>query len=138
MPYKDPEKRKEYHRKKSKKHCAKCVAEDPDYRKDKANKYRDKRIELKDQVYVKLGNKCSNPACQWLNPDGSRGCKDRRCLQIDHVFGGGTKENKRNRGNSYLRKVLEDIEGRYQLLCANCNWIKRTVNGEYNARIYKD
>lgn len=85
---------------------------------------------LKDKAYIRLGNKCSNPACQWLNLDGTRGCTDRRCLQIDHVNDDGSEERKIEgyyTDKVYL-SVLDDEEGRYQLLCANCNWIKRNQN----------
>lgn len=104
-------------------------------RKSKADKNWTRRQTLKDKLFKKLGDKCSNPACQWLNSDGTRGCTDRRCLQIDHVRGDGSKERKG--AESYYLKVLNDETGRYQLLCANCNWIKRRVNGEDNARLYK-
>lgn len=87
---------------------------------------------LRVKVLEKLGNKCSNPACQWLNADGSRGCIDSRCLQIDHVHGDGAKEQKGS--ETYYKKVLLDDSGSYQLLCANCNWIKRCVNKEYRKR----
>ena len=85
---------------------------------------------LRERILIKFGYKCSNPACQWLNADGSRGCTDKRCLQIDHVFGGGKQELKKISRDVYLRKVLADVDGLYQLLCANCNWIKRFTNEE--------
>lgn len=85
---------------------------------------------LKDKVYKKLGDKCSNPACQWLNADGTRGCTDRRCLQIDHVNGGGNKD-RRGCYITWYRKVFNDCSGAYQLICANCNWIKRAIRGEW-------
>jgi hypothetical protein len=72
----------------------------------------------KAQVFQLLGNKCSH--CSFC---------DVRALQIDHVAGGGSKERKRLNGIPFLEKVLKDIEatnGTYQLLCANCNWIKRS------------
>src|SRR5271157_497603 len=31
-----------------------------------------------------LGGRCADPDCAWVNEDGSRGCTDVRCLQIDH------------------------------------------------------
>lgn len=56
---------------------------------------------------------------------------EHRALQIDHVHGHGTKELKKLSLNcGYLKKVLADTEGNYQLLCANCNWIKRSENKE--------
>ena len=78
---------------------------------------------LKKQIFEKLGNCCSNPNCPI-----PRDKLDVRCLQIDHVHDNGSKEHKqfKSRNNSlYLRKVLEDKEGNYQLLCAYCNWLKR-------------
>lgn len=93
---------------------------------------RKRKAELRGRVLAKLGNKCANPACQWLNPDGTRGCTDPRCLQIDHVAGGGTHD-KLTLGHCQdvlHYRVLRDKIGQYQLLCANCNWIKRHVNGE--------
>ena len=88
--------------------------------------------DLKLLAHKKLGAKCSNPACQWLNPDGSRGCTDSRCLQIDHTRGGGYKDRveKGHTGRALYKAVLEDQEDTYQLLCANCNWIKRVENKE--------
>ena len=74
------------------------------------------------KVLEKLGNKCRR--CGFSDP---------RALQIDHVFGGGNKELSefgRSR-QAYYKKVIADVEGRYQLLCANCNWIKRYENREY-------
>lgn len=67
------------------------------------------------------------------------GFTDKRALQIDHIHGGGSKERK-ERGFSvnFHRHVLLSFlkgEGKYQLLCANCNWIKRFENNEARGRI---
>ena len=72
-----------------------------------------------------LGNKCIR--CD--NDDG-------RVLQVDHVRGGGKTHNRTFKGNrwSYYRQIFIEIEGGskdYQILCANCNWIKRFENQEY-------
>lgn len=67
------------------------------------------------------------------------GFNDVRALQIDHKNGGGNFERKylASRGSNYLRFVLEDItdnnDKNYQILCANCNWIKRHENKEFGA-----
>ena len=87
--------------------------------------------ELRKLVLKKLGNRCSSPTCRWINFDGTRGCTDPRCLQIDHVDGGGTKEFRSMSAYAFLKKVLESVLG-YQILCANCNWIKRRENKEYS------
>jgi hypothetical protein len=63
------------------------------------------------------------------------GFSDPRALQIDHIRGGGAKErrtlNKGKWGNPggvwrlILKMSKEERLLKYQLLCANCNWIKR-------------
>lgn len=60
------------------------------------------------------------------------GFDDFRALQIDHIKGGGTKDRKEIT-KLYTKFVMESIlnkEDKYQLLCANCNWIKRGENKE--------
>jgi|SRR5580658_3673235 hypothetical protein len=93
------------------------------------------RKRLRTQVFDTLGNRCASPTCQWINADGSRGCTDPRCLQIDHKKGGGYQAMKKA-GNNYnhLKEIAADpeIHEHYQLLCANCNWIKRHENKEFN------
>lgn len=86
---------------------------------------------LKEKIFLKLGNRCNNSECRWINSDGTQCCTDCRCLQIDHVNGGGYQEKRiiRNR-LTFLKKVLSDTTGMYQLLCANCNWIKRVEKNE--------
>jgi hypothetical protein len=52
--------------------------------------------------------------------------------QVDHINGGGNKE-KGNITRTYWLVVLEEIPkypNKYQLLCANCNWIKKYENKE--------
>ena len=66
------------------------------------------------------------------------GFSDIRALQIDHIHGGGSQEVKRLGTVSMLKKVINEPSG-YQLLCANCNWIKRVENNEVKSgrnRIY--
>lgn len=57
------------------------------------------------------------------------GFTDWRALQIDHVFGDGYLERQKDRSMNPLddkKKIRDGFEsGKYQLLCANCNWIKR-------------
>ncbi len=88
------------------------------------------RKSIKTRVYAKLGNRCANPKCLWINEDGTSGCTDFRCLQIDHVNDDGTSSGDRalKSGYKFYLKVINDTKGLYQLLCANCNWIKRHAN----------
>ena len=59
------------------------------------------------------------------------GFSDDRALQIDHIHGGGNKDRKQfNNQYDFLKDVLGDSGEKYQLLCANCNWIKRSEKNE--------
>jgi len=75
--------------------------------------------ELRSRIFELLGDKCAN--C---------GFSDRRALQIDHKDGGGSKEIKSSESpTQYLRMIIKNLS-RYQILCANCNWIKRYTHQE--------
>ena len=66
------------------------------------------------------------------------GFKDIRALQIDHVDGGGSQARK-TKGTNYS-EIARDIKNgskKYQLLCANCNWIKRDENNESTSHFSK-
>jgi len=63
------------------------------------------------------------------------GITDIRCLQFDHINGDGYKERheKNIKGNTTVRYYLkhkEEAIQKLQVLCANCNWIKRHENKE--------
>jgi len=77
-------------------------------------------LKVKEAVYLQYGNCCKK--CGFV---------DRRALQLDHVFGGGTKERKEKQWSnaSVYRDALNHPE-KYQILCANCNAIKRYENKE--------
>lgn len=62
------------------------------------------------------------------------GFSDYRALQVDHINGCG----KKNRLDRYALFVdIKKNTHKYQLLCANCNWIKRYEKGEDRGRIYE-
>lgn len=90
-------------------------------------KYRDKRRVQKKVIGRKkrtdivnfLGGKCVK--C---------GFNDSRALQIDHVNGGGHKEYKSLKSAYAFYNLIHDNPEKYQLLCANCNWIKRWTDNE--------
>lgn len=72
-----------------------------------------------------------------VNPNklacGKCGFSDIRALQLDHIHGGGSKQRKLLGGvgtYSWMRKNNYPIG--FQVLCANCNWIKRYENKEHN------
>jgi hypothetical protein len=58
------------------------------------------------------------------------GFNDVRAIQIDHINGGGVAHFKSSiSSTSYYSSMLYELE-KYQLLCANCNSIKRYENKE--------
>jgi len=82
-----------------------------------------KRIRMR--AIERLGGKCV--IC---------GFDDVRALQIDHIKGGGNAEARAKYRAGIFRIVgtaeLSYVKEHYQLLCANCNWIKRFENKEMN------
>lgn len=82
------------------------------------NAYRKK---IRAIVLAKLGNKCRR--CHF---------KDPRTLQIDHVLGGSAKLYRSvHHGQLLLGLAKGTIPlADFQLLCANCNWVKRYENNE--------
>lgn len=61
------------------------------------------------------------------------GFDDPRALQIDHVNGGGATERRALGLDKVLRKQFAAAgNGEYQLLCANCNQIKKHENKEFH------
>lgn len=98
------------------------------YRENNREKVREsQRLEKqkkKAEIHTALGSICVK--C---------GFSDSRALQIDHINGGGYTERKLYPTNpkKYYADILKSIknnECKYQLLCANCNWIKRFENNE--------
>lgn len=89
-------------------------------------KYRDskqfRRIEQRKDLLESVGktkcNKC--------------GFSDWRGLQIDHINGSGVAEKKTGVSDTIKRykcHIMKNKE-KYQVLCANCNWIKRYERNE--------
>lgn len=74
---------------------------------------------LRQQVFDLLGRRCVR--C---------GFSDERALQIDHINGGGATERKTLNLPTMHKKILREKGVGYQILCANCNWIKRAENKE--------
>lgn len=59
------------------------------------------------------------------------GFSDERALQIDHPAGRKVQEDDAEHGSYYVYKNVLARPLDYQLLCANCNWIKRYENNEH-------
>lgn len=143
MPFKSKQKEKEYHKENYRKNKIKILKRNKKWRDNNqewTKKYSQKnkekqrtrvckrRNELKFAIFALLGNKCANPNCLVIG-----GCSDPRCLQVDHINSGGNKKRRNIGPEQYYKTILEEIQNGskdYQLLCANCNWIKRYENKE--------
>lgn len=101
---------------------------DPEFRKklirNVVKSYKKKYQQIVTEIRLLLGNKCIR--CGFSDP---------RALQIDHVHGKGLDERKQiNSGSRFYLIILNKIKSGskdYQLLCANCNCIKRHENNEF-------
>ena len=96
-------------------------AENPELRERLKKGVTERGKRLRVEVIKLLGNKCK--FC---------GFTDTRALQIDHVNGGGRIDRHKYgmNFNSMVIKSVKKGENKYQLLCANCNFIKRYTNNE--------
>ena len=106
------EKKKEMHKKWFQENKSKQREYQREWSKKKLN-------DLKEKIFNKLGHSCVK--C---------GFSDKRALCIDHINGGGYNELKSGSVYKYYKKVIEDKNNTYQILCHNCNWIKRSENNE--------
>ena len=147
MPYKDPEKHKEHCRRYRETHREQLREWDRQYRntperqayqreryldvRNDPQKWTEKlaqdrirsrkaREQKRRAIIEMLGGKCA--IC---------GFSDWRALQIDHVNGWGNRERKSAKSmDNYYAQIVECNGWGYQMLCANCNQIKRYENGE--------
>jgi len=107
-----------------KKTCTPCLRKISLKRLTNPKPSRHSSSKLHAKVIDYLGGKCVR--CEFT---------DKRALQIDHIFGGGTKEINSGGGAyyKYLKDILVNTKARekFQVLCANHNAIKRSENHEY-------
>lgn len=86
---------------------------------------------LKEEILHRLGNRCQGPHCNWVNEDGTRGCTRKELLHLDHVSNDGKerKDGYKTNTTGYYKKILslspEELSANFQILCPNCNWLKR-------------
>ena len=68
------------------------------------------------------------------------GIDDYRCLQIDHVKGNGRNDKNNPKGKAglsfhlWIVNNIDEAKKYLQILCANCNWIKKYENKELGGR----
>lgn len=96
--------------------------------KESYRKVKEKRDTERVEMIRMMGGKCIKCGFD----------KDMRALQVDHIQGGGCKEQLKISRVRFWRYVMDSFnkkEGKYQLLCANCNFIKRYLNNELMRRL---
>lgn len=79
---------------------------------------------IRKAILVMFGNKCAT--CGYET--------DERALQLDHIHRARVPRNHTLRSGHglYLRILSGEIsKNDYQLLCANCNWLKKLNNKEH-------
>lgn len=89
-----------------------------------AESNRQHRAELKAKAINVLGGRCVR--CGYKS--------DIRALQFDHIASDGALERKANGINNwalYNSIIKHGAQGKYQVLCANCNQIKRMECNEH-------
>jgi len=104
-------------------YCKLChwikIKENPKYKitRYKAGSVYQKKLRM--AVVEKLGGCCVK--C---------GFSDDRALQLDHINGGGKKDRIHRSWQVMYKEIISGKDTSIQLLCANCNWIKRFENRE--------
>ena len=82
------------------------------------------RMRLKDKCFTLFGSVCKR--C---------GFSDARALQVDHINGAKEGRTATYRSGAKLYSAIlrgDKDKTLFQLLCANCNWIKRDEAHEHN------
>ena len=67
------------------------------------------------------------------------GHTDPRVLQVDHLHGGGSAHRKKIGASPItLFKAIKENPDQFQLLCANCNWVKRAEEKEHLVSVHEE
>jgi len=83
-----------------------------------------RRVRQRESVFAVLGHTCAR--C---------GFTDKRALQFDHINGGGSQDfAQRQSSKAYFQSII-DRPGQFQVLCANCNSIKRVEQGAVGLKV---
>ena len=136
MPYKDPIKRKEagkvYLKRYYWKNRQRLLEQNKMYRLTEKHRLKYMRKEREQALKIKVLTHYGNGKCACVRC----GFDDLRALSIDHIEGGGCQHLKQlNRRNLYTWLLGEHYPKGYQTLCFNCQWIKRSENGEQGYRL---
>lgn len=118
---------REYNRNYRAKHSERLIAAAREWKRNNRERSRELNAQSaarrKAECFALFGSKCQR--C---------GFTDDRALQIDHINGAGSEDRRANyrAGKPLYAAILrgDKDQSEFQLLCANCNWIKRFENEE--------
>lgn len=101
------------------------------HKKELLEYHRKYRNAIRKKLLILLGGiQCSNSKCLVIG-----GCRDIRCLHIEHKFGNGNRDRKRFKSawefNVYYLMHPIEAKKKLRIFCANCNSIKRYDKKEY-------
>lgn len=91
---------------------------------------------------IKAMEKLGGVFCVGLDGVCPSNMRDIRCLQIDHIHGDGVDDRKKGlKGLKIHLHILknfseDEAKEKYQVLCANCNWVKRGIDMRARSRTY--
>lgn len=103
---------------------------DKEFREKSRNDSKRRRYIQRMRMFNLLGYKCIK--C---------GFSDIRALQFDHINSDGSIERKELKANKFLRYYInhpQEAKEKLQVLCANCNHIKRIEKNEHRKPIYQN
>lgn len=130
MPYKDKQQMKIQHKRWLNKNPKYMLNYHHNWRMNNKASIKESRLKYKSKLKEDIFNILGGKRCVRC------GFTDERALQIDHINGRGNAERKNfNRPavmRAYYRQHPEEAKKKLQVLCANCNWIKRDEKHELN------
>ena len=110
-------------------------AEKKGYYATERERYREKHLVSCKRLYYKKRKQVIEHYC----PDGGKcvkcGFNDIRALSVDHINGGGSKHRKELNGVSIYKWLVDnDFPPGFQILCMNCQFIKRYEENGYQTQ----
>lgn len=91
---------------------------------ERISRHKERRLRIRENILTLFGRKCKN--CGY--------CDDVRALQVDHIHRADVPRNHTARsGHGLYIRILSGLLSitDFQLLCANCNWLKKLDNNEH-------
>lgn len=127
MPCKDPVQRKAYQKLWRERNRDSIYERNRIWRATHREKVRKSSVETERRARLEILQLLGGGRCARC------GFSDWRALQVDHIHSDGHLVNRKGNWLSLpkIRATLADAKQRFQVLCANCNWIKRHEQQEF-------